>query len=269
MVRHTDQSETQLLHERHHRRPRAARAHPGRRRLHLPRLVRLHHRPGVLLRRQPRRHRRLAAEARLPRGDGRRLGALRGVAAPPGGRHRDRGGDRLGSLLHRRPVAHLPDGDGPVLPGAHRRRPAHLRRPPGPGRHRRRHRRRALHGRGLGAVAGQGRRRRAARRRLRARAAAPPRPAAHHRRRRRHGARHAATGPASWSSARRTSPASTTARSATTRRSGPSTTRRPPASRPRPRGSGRRPSRSPSSRPPSPTRSCCCARCSASATTSR
>ena len=40
-------------------------------------------------------------EARLPRGDGRRLGALRGVGAPPGGRHRHRRGDRLGPLLHR------------------------------------------------------------------------------------------------------------------------------------------------------------------------
>ena len=73
---------------------------------------------------EPRRHRRLAAEARLARRDGRRLGAVRGVAAPPAGRHRHRRGRRLGPLVHRRPVARLPDGDGPVLPGPARRRPA-------------------------------------------------------------------------------------------------------------------------------------------------
>ena len=136
---------------RHHRRARAARPHPGRRRLHLPRQLRLHHRPGVLVRVEPRRDRRLAAQARLARRDGRRLGAVRGVAAAAGGRHRHRRRHRLGPVVDRRPGAHLPDGDGPVLPRAPRRRPAHVRRAAGARRDRRGHRRRAVDGRGRGA----------------------------------------------------------------------------------------------------------------------
>ena len=62
--------------------------HPRRRRLHVPRQLRLRHRPGVLVRAEPRRHRRVAAQARLARRDGRRVGAVRGVAAPARGRHR-------------------------------------------------------------------------------------------------------------------------------------------------------------------------------------
>ncbi len=76
-----------------------------------------------------------------------------------------------------------------------------------------------------------------------------------------------ATGPVSWSSGRPTSPASTIGPSATTRRSGPSTTRRRPGSPPRRPVSATARSRWPSCRPPSPTRSCCCARCSTWATT--
>ena len=49
----------------------------------------------------------------------------------------DRGGHGLGPLVDRRPGAHLPDGDGPVLPRAARRRPASLRRAAGPGADRR------------------------------------------------------------------------------------------------------------------------------------
>ena len=52
------------------------------------RQLRLHRRPGVLVRAEPRRHRRVAAEARLARRDGRRVGAVRGVAPPAAGRHR-------------------------------------------------------------------------------------------------------------------------------------------------------------------------------------
>ncbi len=169
-----------------------------------------------------------------PRRDGRRVGAVRGVAPPAGGRHRDRRRHRLRPLVDRRPGAHLPDGDGPVLPRAARRRPADVRRPPGPGGHRRRHRRRAVDGRGR--RSGPGARARstscwrattcasrcAATTSRRSPTAPPP------------WCWPPATGPASWSSDRRTSPASTTAPSATTRRSGPSTTRRRPASPPRP-----------------------------------
>ena len=78
----------------------------------------------------------------------------------------------------------------------------------------------------------------------------------------------AATAPASSWSGRRTSPASTTGPSATTRRSGPSPTRRRRASPPPRPGSATGRWRWRSSRPHSPTRSCCCGPCSASAPTS-
>ncbi len=208
--------------------------HPGRHRLHLPRQLRLHHRPGLLLRVQPRRHRRVAAQTGLARRDGRGLGPLRGVAPAAGGRHRDRRGHRVGPLVDRRSRPHLPDGDGPVLPGPPRCRPADLRRPPGPRRHRRRHRRRALHGRGGRAAHGA----RATSRRCWPRSTSA--------------SRCAATmcprsptvpppwcwppeiGPVSWSSDRPTSPDSTTGPSATTLVPGPRTTRPPPASPPQP-----------------------------------
>ena len=99
-------------------------------------------------------------------------------------------------------------------------------------------------------------------------AAAPPRPAADHRRRRRHGARPRRPGPGAR------------------RAPGLHHRLRPPHRVPQPvvpgprrlpldphrrrggRARRRHRSRSPSCRPPSPTRSSCCARCSASATTS-
>ena len=46
------------------------------------RQLRLHLRRDVLVRQQPRRHRRVAAQARLARRDGRRVGDVRGVAPP-------------------------------------------------------------------------------------------------------------------------------------------------------------------------------------------
>ena len=183
----------------------------------------------------------------------------------------DRGGHGLGPLVDRRPGAHLPDGDGPVLPRPARRRPADVRRAAGPGADRRRHRRRAADGRGRGPLPRDAKGNPHAQvtgdfdvdellaERLRARAAAPPRPAADHRRRRRDGARHAPTGPASCASGRRGSPASTTAPSATTRRSATSTDS--PSTRIAGEGGRarrRRRSRWPSCRPRSPTRSCCC-----------
>ena len=157
----------------------------------------------------------------------------------------------------------------PYYLAPHRRRPADLRRAAGPGRDRRRHRRRAVDGRGGGALPGQGRRRRSCspsdyvREPLRRHDLPPITDGAA-----RHGARHRRPGPP--------------ARRAT----GVHHRLRPPHRVPQPvvpgprrlavdphRGRGRRPrptarSRSPSCRPRSPTRSCCCARCSASATTS-
>ena len=83
----------------------------------------------------------------------------------------------------------------------------------------------------------------------------------------RRGAGHRATEPASWSSARRTSRLRRTARSATTRPPGP---RRLAVDRHRGRGGRRRPRPGRGGRAAgraSPTRSCCCAGSSASATT--
>ena len=61
------------------------RHHPRRRRLHLRRELRLRGRPGVLVRAEHRRHRRVAAQARLARRDGRRLGDVRGLGPPAAG----------------------------------------------------------------------------------------------------------------------------------------------------------------------------------------
>ena len=138
MVRHTDKTETQMLLEVITGAVDRRRHHPRRRRLHLRRQLRLHRRPGVLVRAEPRRHRRVAAQARLARRDGRRVGAVRGVGAAAARRHRHRGGDGLGPLVDRRPGAHLPDGDGPVLPRAARRRRRDVRRAAGPGADRQR-----------------------------------------------------------------------------------------------------------------------------------
>ena len=157
--------------------------------------LRLHHRPGVLLRGEPRRHRRLAAQARLPRRDGRRLGALRGVAPAAGGRHRDRRRHRLGPLVHRRPSLIYPMEMDPYFLAPLGADPLTFAALQARAAHRRGHGRRAVHGRGGRALPRQGRRRDVARRGLRAPAAAPPRPAPDHRRRRRHGARHRRSGP--------------------------------------------------------------------------
>ena len=136
---------------RDHRRTGADRAHSCRCRLHVRRELRLHLRRDLLVRQQPRRPRRVAAETRLTRGDGRRVGTLRGVAPPAPRRHRDRGGHRLGPLVDGRSRADLPDGDGPVLPRAARRRPVELRGAAGTRVDRRRQDHRARHGGGRGA----------------------------------------------------------------------------------------------------------------------
>ena len=143
---------------------------------------------------------------------------------------------------------------------AARRRPADLRRPPGPSRHRRRHRRRAVDGRGRPSrtpTRRQGRRRATSllAGRLRARAAAPPRPAADHRRRLPRWcsppadrARQLVERPA-WITGfdHRTECHNPAFRASTTRRRPASPARRPASP------TGR--SRSPSCRRPSPTRS--------------
>ena len=123
------------------------------------------------------------------------------------------------------------------------RRPADVRRPAGPGRDRRRYRRRAVDGRGGGTLPGQRRGRRSCwpsdyvRQPLRRHDIPPITDGA--------AAMVLATGDRArnWSSDPPTSPASTIGPSATTRRSGRWTTPRPPAWRPRPAGPRRRPGR--------------------------
>ena len=132
MVRNTDKTEAQMLLEVITGAVERRRDHPPRGRLHLRGQLRLRGRPGVLVRAEHRRHRRVAAEARLARRDGRRVGAVRGVAPAAARRHRRRGGDGVGSVVDRRPGAHLPDGDGPVLPRAARHRRGVVRRAAGP-----------------------------------------------------------------------------------------------------------------------------------------
>ena len=138
----------------------------------------------------------MAAEAGLARRDGRCLGPLRGVAAAARGRHRDRRGHRLRSILDGRPGPDLSDGDGPVLPGAPRSRSPDLRRPAGPGGDRRRGSPTSARWPRSPCGPGARGRRRAAGRGVRPPAAPPPRRAADHRRRRGHGAGHRRPGPA-------------------------------------------------------------------------
>ena len=75
MVRRTDKTEAQLLLEVITGAVDRRRHHPPRGRLHLRGQLRLRRRPGVLVRAEHRRHRRVAAQARLARRDGRRVGA--------------------------------------------------------------------------------------------------------------------------------------------------------------------------------------------------
>ena len=78
------------------------RRHDRRHRLHLLGQLRLPGRSGLQLRDDARRGRRLAADHREPRRDGRRLGAVRGLAEDPGRPRRHRAGLRL--LARRRPA---------------------------------------------------------------------------------------------------------------------------------------------------------------------
>ena len=90
MVRNTDKTEAQMLLEVITGAVERRRHHPRRGRLHLRRQLRLRGRPGVLVRAEHRRHRRVAAQARLARRDGRRVGAVRGVGPAAARRHRRR-----------------------------------------------------------------------------------------------------------------------------------------------------------------------------------
>ncbi len=207
-------------------------------------------------------------EAGLPRRDGRGLGPLRGLAAPAGGRHRHRRGHRFRPFVHRRPGAHLPDGDGPVLPGAAGGRPPHLRRPAGPGGDRRRASptsarwpRSPCARRGKGdvdALLTEDYVRAPLRRHD-----IPP----DHRRRGRHGPGPGRPGPRAGRTTRLHHRLRPPHRGPQPVASGPWTTRRRSASRPRLPASATARWRSPSCRRPSPTRSSCCGRSSTSATT--
>ena len=105
---------------------------------------------AVRLRRQPRGGGRLAADLRVPRRHGRRLGALRGVGAAPARRRRRRPRLLVGHLLAQRPARGPLPAERPVLPDAAVGRPHLARRPPGPGAARRRHRHRGRLRRGGG-----------------------------------------------------------------------------------------------------------------------
>lgn len=94
-------------------------------------------RPSLLLHHGARRRRRPPADLRVPCGDGRRLGAVRGMGETPDGRGRHRSRLRVREVLSRRSARRPHPPARPVL-----RRPAlaRLRRPrrtPGPGADRR------------------------------------------------------------------------------------------------------------------------------------
>ena len=98
--------------------PRRRRHHQGPGRLHLLRQLRLPGRPGLLVRHDPRRRRAVAAHLGVPRGDGRRLGAVRGLGEDPDRPRRHRAGLRLRQVLARR---HPP---GPVTASSTRTTPS-------------------------------------------------------------------------------------------------------------------------------------------------
>ena len=91
----------------------------------------------VLLRRRARRRRRVAAPGRVPRRDGRRLGALRGLGAAPGGRDRRRPRLLLRAFVDGRPQPRSCRAARPVLPGPAVARPDLAGRAAGPGHDRR------------------------------------------------------------------------------------------------------------------------------------
>ncbi len=129
----SDATEPQLCLQANLGGHRHGRHQPLRHRLHLRRELRLPDRRALRLRRQPRGRRGLAAHLRVPRGDGRRLGPVRGVGAPAARRHRRRPGLRLGEVVAVQPGRAVPPAARPVLPRAARARPRLDRRHAGPG----------------------------------------------------------------------------------------------------------------------------------------
>ena len=101
-------------------------------RVHHRRQLRLPVGAAVRLRVQHRRRRRVAAGVREPRRDGRRVGAVRGVAAAPARRHRRRARDRLGQVVAGPAPRGVPAADRPLLDGAARHRSGLAGRHPGP-----------------------------------------------------------------------------------------------------------------------------------------
>ena len=267
MVRPTDQSEAQLLLEVITGAVNPAGITRGRGRLHLPRAAATTSPARRSRSSEPRRHRRVAAQARLPRRDGRRVGAVRSVAPSPAGRHRDRGGRPAPAGRRPRSRAHLPDGDGPVLPRPARRRPADLCRAAGAGADRR-GQVTERDGRGRGRCRRDGKWTRTRRSPATSTSTSCSQEDYVRAPLRRHDMPPITDGAVAvviarrdrareLSTARCSSPASPTAASATTRAFATSTSHRPPVWQPRPPGLRDHRSRWPSSRPPSPTRSCC------------
>ena len=79
--------------------------------LHDRRQLRLPVRHAVRVRAEHRRRRRVAAGLREPRRDGRRVGAVRGLAAPAARRHRHRARHRLGQVVAGHAARRLPAAD--------------------------------------------------------------------------------------------------------------------------------------------------------------
>ena len=99
------------------------RADPPRRRLHVLGQRRLPHRRHVHVRADARSRGRVAADLRVARGDGRRVGAVRGVGAAAARRHRRRARVRVGPRRSERVAARDAHAAArPVLPRAARRR---------------------------------------------------------------------------------------------------------------------------------------------------
>ncbi len=186
---------------------RADRLDPSRHRLLVLRVVGLPGRPVVLVRAGRRRDRRDPAGQRVARRDGRRVGALRGLAEDPDRRGRHRAGLRLRQELGRRAAPYPRAPARPLHDDAAVARHRVARRPPGARRHRRRALGRARDGRGGQPLADRRREERVRHPQGRVVGRGAPRPAdvrrpaaqarlrARHRRRRRDRARRGRQGP--------------------------------------------------------------------------
>ena len=117
-------------------------------RLHGLRQLRLPRRAAVRVRDRARRRRRVAADPRVARRDGRRVGAVRGVGAPPARRHRLGAGVRVRQVVARRHPRRADAAARPVLHAAALARQRQHRGAAGAGAARRRQDDRARHGGG-------------------------------------------------------------------------------------------------------------------------